>query len=79
MIIEIWLINSKETHFIESSIKKPSSKWTYIISDNPFGNQFGIMLNDNSNIGMQIDFLSAPLLFIAALISKIKQKGRRLD
>ncbi len=70
------IINSKEPELIVSNIEKPSSTWTYIISDNPFGNQLGIMLGDSSNIGMQVDFFSAPLLFIAGLISRIKQKRR---
>ena len=68
------IINSKEIEFFTSGIEKPSSTWTYIVSDNPFGNQLGIMLGDNSNIGMQVDFLSAPLLFIMAMIRKIKQR-----
>ncbi len=71
------IINAKEPQIITSTIQKPSSTWTYIINDNPFGNQLGVMLSDNSNIGMQVDFLSAPLLFIAGLISRIKQKSRK--
>ena len=74
------IINSRHSKMKTTDLEKPSSTWTYIISDNPFGNQLGIMLGDNANIGMQVDFLSAPLLFIAALISKIRQrKGRRME
>jgi len=55
-------------------IKKPSSTWTYIINDNPFGNRLGLMLLDNSNIGFQVDFISLIALFFYSLFKPKKNK-----
>lgn len=49
---------------------RPSSTWTYVVNDNPFGNQLAISLLDNSNLGMQADPISAMLLFFASLFRK---------
>jgi preprotein translocase subunit SecA len=56
-------------------IKKPSSTWTYVINDYPFGNQLGIMLLNNSNIGFQVDVLSITILFFYRLIKKKLHKS----
>ena len=53
-------------------MKKPSSTWTYIVNDNPFGNQPGLMLLDSSNIGLQVDLISLTALFIYRLFKKTK-------
>jgi len=58
----------------EKGIKKPASTWTYIVNDNPFGNQLGIMLLDKSNIGMQVDFFSAVAVFFAGVFKRSKKK-----
>lgn len=54
-------------------LQRPSSTWTYLINDNPFGNQLAIMLLDNSNLGLQADPISAIFLFFAALFQKRKK------
>jgi hypothetical protein len=46
-----------------------------MISDNPFGNQLGIMLM--SNVGMQVDFLSSLMIGVYGIIEKIKRKKKR--
>lgn len=55
-------------------LHKPASTWTYLINDNPFGNQLAIMLLDNSNLGFQADPFSAMLLFIAGLWKRSKKR-----
>lgn len=55
-------------------VKRPAATWTYIISDNTFGDQLSIMLLDNSNIGFQVDFISAFFLAIFSLVKKWKKK-----
>ena len=64
----------KQENIPTKGIKKPSSTWTYIINDNPFGNQLAIMLLDNSNIGFQVDILTVPVIFIMGLIRKMRSK-----
>jgi preprotein translocase subunit SecA len=53
-------------------IKKPSSTWTYIINDNPFGNLRGLI--DSSNIGFQVDFISLTALFFYRLFKTKKNE-----
>lgn len=55
-------------------IKRPSATWTYIISDNTYGDQLSLMLLDNSNIGFQVDFISVFFLAIFSLFRKLKRK-----
>ena len=54
-------------------MKKPSSTWTYVVSDNSFGDQLAIKMLNSGNIGFQVDFISAFFLFFVALFRKIKQ------
>lgn len=56
-------------------IQKPSSTWTYVINDNPFGNKLATMLLNNSNIGFQVDIFSNFILFFIALFKKMKNKN----
>ncbi|KAA3633668.1 MAG: accessory Sec system translocase SecA2 [Bacteroidetes bacterium] len=55
-------------------MKRPSATWTYIISDNTYGDQLSLMLLDNSNIGFQVDFISVFFLAIFSLFRKFKKK-----
>ena len=57
--------------------KRPGSTWTYVLYNNPFGNNLSITLLDNSNIGLQVDFFTAPILFVKGLIEKWKQRRQR--
>ena len=63
----------------ELGIKKPSSTWTYMISDNPFGRQLSIMLL--SNIGLQVDLFSTLMLGVYGIMEKIKslRKPKGID
>ncbi|MCB0595576.1 MAG: hypothetical protein KDD28_15895, partial [Phaeodactylibacter sp.] len=55
----------------ELGVRRPSSTWTYIVNDNPFGNKLATMLLDNSNIGFQVDFVSAAVLFVVGVFQKL--------
>lgn len=48
-------------------LQRPNATWTYVVQDNPFGNQLALMLLDNSNIGFTADPISAMFLFFHAL------------
>ena len=65
-----------EQSFLGKTIERPTSTWTYIINNNPFSDQLALMLADNSNIGMQVDFISAFALFAAGLHQKWKQRKK---
>ncbi len=60
-----------------SQIKRPSSTWTYVISDNPFKKDVGMMLLSSGNMGFQIDFLTLPFLAIVGLVRKIRRAFRK--
>lgn len=57
-----------------ASIDRPASTWTYVINDNPFEDQLSIMLLDNANTGMHVDFVAAPFLFTVAMMKWVKKK-----
>ncbi|UCG26628.1 MAG: accessory Sec system translocase SecA2 [Bacteroidales bacterium] len=67
------IIANPEITPAELGIRIPSSTWTYMINDNPFGNQLSIFLLDNSNIGFQADPVSGILLGMFGLFERIKQ------
>jgi preprotein translocase subunit SecA len=56
--------------------KRPSSTWTYVVNDNPFKNQLGLFLGNNSNIGFQVDGLSAAILFVMGVIRKFGKRNK---
>ncbi|PHN05539.1 accessory Sec system translocase SecA2 [Flavilitoribacter nigricans] len=68
------LIEDPELDLRTLGVQKPASTWTYLINDNPFGNQLAIMLLDNSNLGFQADPISAVFLFIAGLLQRRKKR-----
>ncbi|MCB0653532.1 MAG: accessory Sec system translocase SecA2 [Saprospiraceae bacterium] len=68
------LLKNPELSLEAMGMKRPSATWTYIISDNTFGDQLSIMLLDNSNIGFQVDFISAFFLAIFSLVKKWRRK-----
>lgn len=72
------LIGQPELDISTLGVHRPSSTWTYLINDNPFGNQLAIMLLDNSNLGFQADPISAVFLFVAGLIQRRKRRKKIL-
>lgn len=72
------LIEDPQLDIQSLGLHRPSSTWTYLINDNPFGNQLAIMLLDNSNLGFQADPISAVFLFITGLIQRRKQRKKIL-
>lgn len=66
------LIKNPALSLEEFGYNRPSSTWTYIINDNPYGNQLAVMLLQTGNIGFTADPISATLLFFKALWDKRK-------
>ena len=66
------LLKNKNIDLKELGVNKPSSTWTYMINDNPFGNKLSLALLNNSNIGFQIDPFAAFTLLIYGIIEKFK-------
>lgn len=65
-----YLEHNPDSNLSLLGIKKPSSTWTYVINDYPFGNQLGSFLSDNSNIGFQVDLISLTILFFYKIFKK---------
>ncbi|WP_299456205.1 DEAD/DEAH box helicase [uncultured Microscilla sp.] len=61
------LLEEKEWH-----IKKPSSTWTYVVNDNPLGNEIGMAIA--GNLGLQVDFFSLPALLVMGMVRKWRSK-----
>ena len=66
-------LKSKNHTLNPNQLKRPSSTWTYIVNDNPFGNGLSNLLMGNANIGFQVDFLTLPILFFMGLFKKIRR------
>ena len=66
-------MSPQETNHLE----RPVSTWTYVINDNPFEDQLSIMLLNNANTGMHVDFVTAPFLFTMAMMRWVKKKRAR--
>lgn len=58
-------------------LERPASTWTYVINDNPFEDQLSILLLDNANTGMHVDFVAAPFLFTIAMMRWMKQRRQQ--
>ena len=69
------MIENPTHELSDLAVTKPSSTWTYIVNDFPFGNQLGYMLTDSSNIGFQVDLLSLIILAIFKVFKKKVKKG----
>ncbi|MEZ5041529.1 MAG: accessory Sec system translocase SecA2 [Saprospiraceae bacterium] len=77
--LEPWVkkvMTNEITAIDQMALEKPSSTWTYVINDNPFDDQLAIMLLDSANVGMHVDFVSAPFLFTIAMMRRMRRKKR---
>lgn len=70
-----FVIDHPEIDLSELGLQRPDATWTYIVHDNPFGNQLALMLLDNSNIGFTADPISAIALFFYALVQGRRKKS----
>jgi preprotein translocase subunit SecA len=71
--LEDKLSNSSSLDVSELKIKRPSSTWTYLVSDNPFKSPLVAMIG---NIGYQVDLLAGPLLMIMKMFGWLKRKDQ---
>ncbi len=66
-----------------NSIKGPSATWTYLINDNPFEDDLGLMLASNRNAGFSAVAAGLPLISINMLIgliySRFFKKNKLID
>jgi len=67
-------INSKDFDIENQGFKAPSATWTYLVSDNPFENQFGFSLMGNIGLSAGAAFIFGPLLGLYPLLQKFKRK-----
>ncbi|MCB0641162.1 MAG: hypothetical protein KDC44_05955, partial [Phaeodactylibacter sp.] len=68
------LLAAPESDLSQFGFRKPGSTWTYVLYHNPFENHLSTTLLDNSNIALQLDFLTAPLLFVKGLMERRRRK-----
>jgi preprotein translocase subunit SecA len=67
-------INSKDFDIERQGFKAPSATWTYLVSDNPFENQFGFQLMGNVGLSAGAAFIFGPLLGLYPLLRKFKRR-----
>ena len=63
-------------------LKGPSATWTYLLNDDPFDNDLGLMLASARNIGMAAFSASFPLtapVLIGSLIYQRQRRNRHID
>jgi preprotein translocase subunit SecA len=68
---------SKNPEGTDLPIKRPSSTWTYMINDNPFGNRLSLTLLNNANIGMQADIFSMGILLVVGFWKRVFPKRNK--
>ncbi len=64
-------VTGKGIDFDVNSIKGPSATWTYLINDNPFEDDLGLMLASNRNTGFSAVAAGLPLISVNMLIGLI--------
>ncbi|HEX9060797.1 MAG TPA: accessory Sec system translocase SecA2 [Clostridia bacterium] len=55
-------------------LKGPSSTWTYMINDNPFADDLGLMLGNTRNIGASVAAAFFPWMAVITIVSLIYQR-----
>ncbi|MEZ4899038.1 MAG: hypothetical protein R2806_19500 [Saprospiraceae bacterium] len=55
-------------------VRRPSTTWTYIASDNPFASQLELRLANSGEIAMQTDLLTMPVLFFKGLYNRLRKR-----
>jgi len=60
-------------------LKGPSSTWTYLVNDDPFRNQIGMMLTGPGRVTLAINAaaLTMPLLILWGLVDRVFRKRLR--
>ncbi len=89
--IQACIINTIKTAEITKSsidsvvkdLKGPSATWTYLINDNPFADDLGLMLASTRNIGFAAFAVALPLvspfMIISLLYQRFIKKGRHIE
>ncbi len=57
-----------------SNLKGPSATWTYLINDNPFEDDLGLMLASNRNVGFSAVAAALPFISINYILGLIYQR-----
>ncbi|HEY7056215.1 MAG TPA: hypothetical protein VH458_06815, partial [Vicinamibacterales bacterium] len=63
----------------EIEMKGPSSTWTYLVNDDPFKNQIGMMLTGpgRTTIAINAAALATPLLMLWGVIDRLAGRRKR--
>jgi len=67
-------IKSKDFDIERQGFKTPSATWTYLVSDNPFENQFGFQLMGNIGLSAGAALIFGPLMSLYPLFRKFKRR-----
>ena len=62
----------------KEGLQVPSSTWTYLINDNPFGNRLAMLLVGNRHIGFAAGatLMQGPILFVWAIYQWLCRKRK---
>jgi hypothetical protein len=66
----------KEAFKVFQKSKRPSSTWTYTVSDKGFSSGLISLIKESGNIGFQVDFLGLTVLFGKAVYEKMRRVFR---
>lgn len=72
-------IKSKDFDIERQGFKAPSATWTYLVSDNPFENQFGFQLMGNIGLSAGAALIFGPLLGLYPLLRKFKRRKEKIE
>jgi preprotein translocase subunit SecA len=72
-------VNSRDFNIEGHGFKAPSATWTYLVSDNPFEEQFGFQLMGNIGLSAGAALMFGPLLGLYPLLRKFKRKKEKIQ
>ena len=75
-------ITENGVSFKKINYQEPSATWTYLLNDDPFDNDFGLMLASSQNIGFAAYSASFPFtmpIMAASLMYQRKRKNKHID
>ena len=71
-------VKSSDFNIEEHGFRAPSATWTYLVSDNPFEEQFGFQLIGNIGLSAGAALMFGPLLGLYPLLRKFRIKKQKI-